>query len=299
MKPSAVALVLGLGACADPETGRDPKTAERAPIDRFSATAGTLLRRDLRPALPGPDGWVDFDQPPFLMRGLGPAGEAVSWYDWDVRPRAPAPIYVFVRESDRRPVSDQLNVVDVIPGDPGYNDLWQVVMVAVPADYVANTVTSHDEIVAEGLVETPTAQVVNCPVIPRGSIARRRLPGDYADLHQGWYQDQIIQYFNFGERPLAVGAGGTPVSAVYAAYAINPGQPGGGPPSGWKLDDTGRSHAVVAALPSAPTYSPLRELHIYDSAAFAGVTDLASATAAPALAADGLTVNWPIVELAP
>ena len=297
MRALALACLLVVG-CADEVTGKDPETADRAPIDRFSAAAGTLLVRDLRPGLPGPDAPVDFDQPPFLVRGLGPDGRAVGWYDWDVRPRAPAPIWAFV-DGDGNAVDDQLNVVDVIPGDPGYNDLWQVVLVTVPDDYVANTITSREELEAAGYRQTTTAMLVNCPVVPRASVARRRLPGDYSDLHKGWYRGQRIQYFHFGEARLALDGGQVPVGAMYAAFAINPGDPGGGPASGWKLGADGRSHAVIDSLPGEAGYSSWREVHVYDVAAFASVTDLASARAATPVMSDAWIVNAPVVELAP
>ncbi|HVK73578.1 MAG TPA: hypothetical protein VM734_09665 [Kofleriaceae bacterium] len=296
MRCCALAVIV-FAACTT-ETGKDPATAERAVIDRFSATAGTLLRRDLRPTLPDPDEWVDFDRPPFLVRGFGPDGALVGWYDWDVRPTVPAPIYVFFHRGFPTPVKDQLNVVDVIPGDPGYNDMWQVVRVEVPDDYVANTVTSLDDIEARGFARTTTPELVNCPVVSRGSVARRRLPGDYAQIHLGWYRGLLIQYFHFGERPLAPDARGeVAVSDAFAAYAINPDQPGGGPPSGWKDDGAGRTHNVLATVPADPTYSPYRTLRTYDVAAFPDVTDLASAMAAPPIAGEPVVVNWPVVEL--
>jgi hypothetical protein len=56
------------------DTPLDPATAERAIIDRFSPETGTLYVRDDENGFPGPNEPVDFDQPPFITRGLGPEG---------------------------------------------------------------------------------------------------------------------------------------------------------------------------------------------------------------------------------
>ena len=61
------------------------------------------------------------------------------------------------------PVEDQHNIVDDIPGDDDYNDFWRVNKVTVPADYVANTVTSLDQITMAGYTVEETDKLVNCP----------------------------------------------------------------------------------------------------------------------------------------
>src|SRR5882724_6085172 len=112
---------------------RDPQTAEKASIDRFSAAAGHLMVRDATNGLPGANGAIDFDSgAPFITVGLGPSdGKPVKYYNFDVQPTGPAPIYVLFRDGETAPVSGQLNIVDVLPGDAGYNDFWQVTMVTV------------------------------------------------------------------------------------------------------------------------------------------------------------------------
>ena len=97
----------------------DPMKAERASIDRFSASAGHLQMRDTMNHLPGPNEPVDFDKPPFVTTGLGPHGETVMYYNFDVQATTPAPIYVLFKQGESSPVAGQLNIVDVIPGDRG------------------------------------------------------------------------------------------------------------------------------------------------------------------------------------
>lgn len=110
----------------------------------------------------------------------------------------PAPIYVLVTgfDADGNPqvVEGQHNIVDVIPGDAGYSDLWQVTFVTVPADYQANTITSADEVLNGGYEMTVPGVLVNCPIVPDDS----QLSEGGASLVQGWYKGQEVYYFDFG-----------------------------------------------------------------------------------------------------
>ncbi|QQS36625.1 MAG: T9SS type A sorting domain-containing protein [Ignavibacteriales bacterium] len=275
----------------------DPDTAMKASIDRFSVGTGMLFVRDTTNNLPGPNAPIDFDQGPFITKGLGKNGELVSYYNFDVQPTQPAPIYVLFREGETSPVEGQLNIVGVIPGDAGYNDFWRVNFVTVPSNYVANTVTKVSEITAGSYPIDTKDIIVNCPIVPFGSTALLRYnemedPG----LTRGWYETQVVYYFNFSEKALMVtGTGMVPVSPIYVTFNINPGEPGGGPPSGFKSDGTGRTHNVPATLPEDDSYSPLWVVNIYDNADFDMVHDLASAQMANILAAGAAIVNCPIV----
>ncbi len=76
---------------------------------------------------------------------------------------------------------------------------------------------------------------------------------------------------------------------------MNPGETGGGPPSGFKAEDgTDQTHNVLATLPGDDGYSPYWEVNVYDNAEFDTVTDLASAEAATILG-PGPFVNCPVV----
>lgn len=298
--PSILAITLAtLPACGDDtETGVDPDTAPRASIDRFSEAAGTLMVRDDTNGLPGPDEPIDFDQGPFVTTGLGPDGDVARYYNFDVQPTVPAPIYVFFRDGEDAPVAGQLNVVDVIPGDVGYNDFWQVVRVTVGDDYVANQITSAAEVTEQGLATEATPTLVNCPVVPVGSTAALRLDDGDTGLTRGWYRGQVVSYFNFFEAPLETLDGGlVPTSPIYVTFNSNPDQPGGGPPSGFVTEaGSDQTHNVVAAVPGEPGYSPLWAVQIYDNADFDAVSDLATAQEATLLAEGAALVNCPLVE---
>jgi hypothetical protein len=290
------ALVLG---CDDDDMTAPPSDpAPKASIDRFSDAAGNLFRRSANPALPGPNQPINMDQAPFITHGLGPAGQHVRYYNFDVMPVDPAPIYVLFRTGETQPVAGQQNIVDVIPGDANYSDFWQVVRVTVPASYAANSVTSFAQIVAAGYPMQETTALVNCPIVPEGSTASQ---GDGADgLTRGWYKGQMVFYFNFGEAALSVTSTGTvPVSPIFVTFNINPDLPNGGASSGFRTETgTVQTHNVVATLPGQPSYSPLWAVLPYDNADFDAVHDLGTASLARGfpLAAH---VNCPIVFIQP
>lgn len=314
MAPGIAALALVFTGCATsggamtadkgmmketPSMMMDPMKAERVSIDRFSSAAGRLQMRDSMNHLPGPNGPVDFDKPPFVTTGLGPHGETVMYYNFDVQPTAPAPIYILFRKGESSPVQGQLNIVDVVPGDPGYNDFWQITKVTVPAGYAANSIGSVQALKAAGFPLTPTNTIVNCPIVPNGSTATHRLSGGDTGLHQGWYRNKIVTYFNFTEAPLMVTADGmVPVSPIYVTFNVNPGMANGGPASGFKVAAMSmQTHNVVATLPGDKGYSPLWSVSPYDNMYFDKVMKLDSVMDSMVLAQGVADVNCPIFSV--
>jgi hypothetical protein len=278
----------------------DPSEAPRASIDRFSDEAGTLMVRTEENGLPGPDEPVDFDQGPFITKGLGPDGEMVEYYNFDVQSESPAPIYALFHENGD-PVEGQMNVIDVIPGDEGYNDFWHVHKVTVPEDYEANVVTSVDDIMEAGYDVEPTGMIKNCPVVPEGSTASKHFGDDHdeAPVVDGWYDGEVVSYFLFEEDSFeATDDGNMPLSPIYVSFNKNPNEEGGGPPSGFMTEEgSDQTHNVVATLPGDDSYSPLWMVNPYDNADFDDVSDLDSATGANVLAMGAATVNCPIVSM--
>lgn len=308
MRPShvgaATLLAMLLAACSDSPTtplptSKNPATAPKAVVDRFSAAAGHLFVRTAGNGLPAAGAPINMDVSPFVTQGLGPGAERIRYYNFDVQSRAPAPIFVLYREGEADPVTGQLNIVDVIPGSAGYSDFWRVMKVTVPSDYVANTITSVAEIRDRQLRVEATPTIVNCPIVPEGSTAQLHL-GPAAGLTRGWYRGMTVAYFTFDEAPLSVAAGGqAPVAPIYVTFTVNAGEVGGGPASGFRTEgDSPQTHNVAAALPSQPGYSPLWTVHVYDNADFARVADLTTAVAAKELAV-GDDVNCPIVAILP
>ncbi len=280
----------------------DPDLAEKALVDRFSADAGTLFVRDENNGLPSANEPIDFDQEPFITKGLGPNGEKVQYYNFDVMPIRSAPIYVFFREGEETPVAGQLNVVDVKPGDGAYCDFWHVHKVTVPSGYDANAITSLQKLLDGGYPIKRTNLIVNCPIVPDGSTATKRYkPENGNGLIRGWYKDKIVYYFDFSEKALTAtlppnGYLNVPLSGILVTFNINPDINGGGPPSGF-VTETGtvQTHNVVETLPEDDGYSPFWSVSVYDNADFDSVSDWASASSANILANGAAFVNCPVV----
>lgn len=280
----------------DPVMIHDITTAEKVSVDRFSATAGHLMVRDATNGLPAANTAVNFDQAPFITKGLGPTGQMVEYYNFDIQVVDPAPIYVLFKEGSSSPVAGQHNIIDVIPGDANYNDFWIVTKVTVPTSYQANEVASLAEIQARGYTAEATTTIVNCPVVPEGSTATKRIGGGSAGLAQGWYKEKSVSYFSFEEKAITADAGEVPVSAIYVCFNINPGDAGGGPASGFKTETgTAQTHNVIATIPSSASYSPLWFVDAYDNVEFDDVDDLTAAEAATSTGTGLATVNCPVV----
>lgn len=296
-----ILLVFGLSSCSEEESTKSPLDPDSAPvvaIDRFSSEAGTLMIRTADNGMPAANAAINFDMAPFITTGLGPNGEVVEYYNFDVQSTTPAPIYVLVDAAGNQ-ITGQLNIIDVIPGQSGYNDFWRVTMVTVDADYVANTITNAEDLMAEGFSMNQTNIIVNCPVVPNGSTATKRMGNEEAGLHRGWYEDQVVYYFTFMEKELASGNDGSvPISPIYVCFNINPTEMGGGPPSGFVTESgSDQTHNVVATIPSSSTYSPLWDVYAFDNADFDQVSDLNSAVSATSVGSNLATVNCPVVSV--
>ena len=169
---------------------------------------------------------------------------------------------------------------------------------SVPAAYEANTATSVADLTAAGYEITATDTIKNCPIVPDGSTASMRYGDGDAGLVEGWYDGSVVSYFLFEEAPLSAVDGSVPLSPIYVSFNRNPGEEGGGPPSGFVTEaGSDRTHNVVATLPGDGDYSPLWLVNVYDNADFGRVSDLDSARSADLLASGAATVNCPIVAV--
>jgi hypothetical protein len=298
--PFAMALLLG--ACGPMPRPGEPVWTEAGPvIDRFSAAAGHLMTRDAMEGLPGPGQPIDLDRPPFITLGLGPDGVPVRYYNFDVQSPSPAPRYVLTRKlgrEERARLPGQLDLVDVIPGQLGYSDFWQLLWVEVPETVSPGSIQSVSELLARGYPMEATANVVNCPVVPAGSKARLRRHNESPDPDLLGYRGAQIFCMTFDD-PLFLDGEMLPTSPIYVTFRRDPDQPGGGPPAGFRHEPgTQQTHNVVFSVPGDNDYSPLWDVHIYASRDFDSVHDADSALQARRVA-KGPLVNCPIATSPP
>src|SRR5258708_6558955 len=165
---------LGLAACSSSGSsspseggaaavGKNPDTAPVVSVDPFSDGVAHPFKRSASSALPAANAPIDFDQGPFVTHGLGPGGERVTCYNCDVLPAAPAPIYVFFREGSATELTEQLHVIDALPGEAGYNDFWRVTNGTVPPSYDPNSAPRLADIKPAGFAPTPAYLMLTCP----------------------------------------------------------------------------------------------------------------------------------------
>jgi hypothetical protein len=296
----SVFLSLGGGIAQAAMQAKNPDQAPIAAVDRFSKAAAHLQLRTDTNGIPGANAPVDFDTGPFITQGLTHAGKPVRYYNFDVQSTTPAPVYVFYRKGEDKPVAGQLDIIDALPGEKGYNDFHQVWKVIVPTKYVVNSVTAAAQLRKAGYHLEKTDALLNLPVVPDKSVARERLNGESADLQRGWYKGKVAKYFSFGEATLTATVDTVPVSPIFVTFNVNPGQPNGGPPSGFRTESgSNQTHNVPSTLPGEDGYSPLWLVSVYDNADWPMVKNLETVTNAKILAAGIATVNCPIVSIAP
>ncbi len=294
-------LFTGSGVAQAKPHAIDPNKAPIASVDRFSAKAAHLQLRTTDNGIPGPNVPVDFDKGPFITTGLSPTtGKPVRYYNFDVQGVTPAPVYVLYRKGEDKPVESQLDIVDSLPGDKGYNDFRQVYKVVVPANYLANSITDSIEIRKSGYKIEKTNTLRNMPIVPDKSTARERLNGESAELQRAWFKGKVAKFFLFSEAALSVAGSDVPVSPIYVTFNVNPDQPKGGPGSGFRAEPNSvQTHNVPATLPGDAAYSPLWSVDVYDNADWAKVSNLDTAQNAKLLGPGVANVNCPIVFVTP
>jgi len=218
-------------------------------------------------------------------------GEPVVYYDFGMESAlvgtagvALAPIWAFITgmDADGNPVfvPHQHNIVDAVPGDAGYSDLWQVNLVTVPEDYVADSITSKADLDAMAYPTVQPGLFVNCPIVPAGSTLEN---GE--ELTRGWYRGEQVYYPDFGPNP----ANGIPI------WAFITGMDADGNPQFVE-----GQHNVIDAIPGDPAYSAfwLVNLVVVDEGYEANSITSAAEVAASGfeVLTPGLMVNCPVVE---
>lgn len=202
--------------------------------------AGYLLGRPAPAAAPGPV--TDLARPTTFPRVDGWfRNETKTYLDYGLQPNVAIPILVFFQASSPdMAVTGQRNIIDAIPGQPGYSDFWRVYKVLAPSGYVANSIRSLDAAIASGYTIEETNTVVNCPVVNPNATT----PGSSFTLTKGWYRDREVSYFDHGANSAAMGF----VVATPPIYAF------------FRLDGTtpvAGQRNVIDVVPGMPGYSDL------------------------------------------
>jgi len=198
---------------------------------------------------------------------------------------AVAPIFAFIAGTDAEGnpqfVAGQHNIVDVRPGDAGYSDLWQVVMVTVPDGYAPDSMKSAADVTSSGFEMTMTAIFVNCPIISEGTELEGGEP-----LVQGWYRDEAVFYPDFG-----------PNSAVaIPIFAFITGMDAAGAPRFVE----GQMN-IIDSIPEDAGYSAFWRVNLvtvpadYEPNSIKAATDVRSS--GHEVTATDIVVNCPVVEV--
>lgn len=219
-------------------------------------------------------------------------GRQTFYYDFGANTQAstdgttivPAPIYVLVTgfndDGSPKVVEGQRNIIDVIPGDEGYSDLWEVTFVTVPEDYVANTITSAEQVMSGGYEMKKAGFYVNCPVVPAGSTL-----AEGGDLTAGWYKGQDVYYFDFGMNSINT----APIYAFITGFDAD-----GNP------QFVDGQHNVVGVIPGDNDYSAFWYVNLVTVPAdyvANSITSVAEVLASGYdIAAPGLLVNCPVIR---
>jgi hypothetical protein len=219
-------------------------------------------------------------------------GHQVEYYDFGDKTGltqgssvAVAPIYVFITGLDANGnpdfVEGQHNIVDVRPGDVGYSDLWQVILVTVPAGYKADSMTSAAAVASSGFGMTSTDILVNCPIVYDGTELERGEP-----LVQGWYKGEVVFYPDFGPNPavaMPVFSFVTEIDAEGSPQFVE------------------RQLDIVDSIPTDPGYSAFRRVNLvtvplsYEPNSIRSVADLRAS--GYEVTETDVVLNAPIIEL--
>jgi hypothetical protein len=273
----------GAGGAGGSEIPLDPDTAPVASVDRFSDAFATLFKRsgpafdpvNVQPLIPAENEPFDMDTL-FTVKALGPAGEKVTYYALDILPPTPGKGYVLVDEAGQ-PITDQLPIIEGLPGDTGYNDFVQITEVTVDTGYVANTITSAADVAAAveaGTASmTETTRIANWSVVPKGTMAAKKFAGVAVTGYRAWYDDKVAHYLQF-DTELEAAAGTVPSSGIIVIFADDM-----SPMMGFAAEPDGQTHNALETLPGDPGYSSYWSHSRGALAGFDTVTDFPTATA--------------------
>jgi hypothetical protein len=226
-------------------------TAPLVAVDRFSDAAGTLFRRSKDQTLPAPNAPFSLDDKRFVVPVTGADGEAGRCYNLDVRPARPHRYYVFYDTIGNYRLG-QYPVIDTIPGDPGYSDIWDIWKIVTPNSFrETNWVRDADTVEklladpAAGYEAHSTGIFLNAPVVPEGTTASMKGEGreGAALMLYAWYKGKRAPFLYLEGRFRLTEQGTVPTGKLVAP----------GPTATWPPE----APLTGAIWPRRPAYAPL------------------------------------------
>ena len=181
----------------DDSTEDDPSTPAATEEPTMEATESATEEAVTGPELALVSGWY--------------RGQEVRYYDFGMNTAlsngntvATAPLYVFIRgmNADGTPdfLPGQHNISDVVPGEEGYSDLWEIMLVTPPEGYEPDSIRSKADLDAASFEVQPAGLFVNCPFVEAGATLEN---GE--ELVQGWHDGEEVFYPDFGpNEPVAL-----------------------------------------------------------------------------------------------
>ena len=190
-----------------------------------------------------------------------------------------APIWAFVsgfnEDGSPQMIEGHRTMLDVVPGDEGYSDLWAVQFVVVPEGTDSESIHSLSDLEASGLEIVPSGMLVNCPIVPGDATVESG-----HGVHATWYRGETTHYFDMGLSPATPGH-----AYVFVTGLDEAGRPAGvvGTPvlAGDLENDFWRLHYVIVDASYAA--NSLRSVAEVEASGFA-------------VTSTWLLVNWPLVE---
>lgn len=174
--------------------------------------------------------------------------------------KALADLYLFMNGvAGPNPFGFQKNVIDSIPGEPGYSPLWLHTFVKWRDESKARELKSEEEILAAGTAEEVTLErsklVINCPVLPAGRtnfpVVTGYVDGKLVDYTLQEISDPMVTKLMREKTsyPLTTVASLGDVSQVANLYLFMNGVSGPNP--------FGFQRNIIDTVPGQPGYSPL------------------------------------------
>jgi hypothetical protein len=257
-----------LTGCGNESDGRSEAPREMAPV---GTTAEPVA--DLEMSFPVVTGWADGEQVDYLLQEVSdpeaaellsektgfevPVVESLA----DVPKEALANLYLFMNGIEGpNPFGFQMNVIDSVPGEPGYSPLWVHTFVDGNKGVEPRELTSEQEILdaeeAGDVTLEASDLVINCPVLPSGEtnfpIVTGFVDGQLVDYTLQEISDPEVTDLmteKTGGYPLETVESLSRVPQVANLYLFMNGIDGPNP-FGFQMN-------IIDTVPGEPGYSPL------------------------------------------